>query len=144
MDFLRSTPVPAARLRLSEASWFSAFRERAPNTAAVRRLLAGEGMEMEVGFAHGDLGPGNMLEDGGGRFFLFDWENASAQAPVLADPAGFWLACRQREALRVPRRVAAQLRSRFATAPEETLLCALAFLCAHGNLAAIRVLECWE
>ena len=113
-------------------------------SSASRHLPDMANVEIDVGFAHGDIGPGNMLDAGRGGVFMFDWENASDQSPVLTDPVGLWLACRQRAALKRPRRVYVALRSRFAGASETALLAALAFLCGHGNLAAMRMLEQWQ
>ena len=94
--------------------------------------------------AHGDLGPGNMLADAGGGLFLFDWENAAEDAPALADEVGFWLALRQRFALRAPRAQAEALRRDFRARPEAEILAALDFLSARDNLAAARVREAWK
>jgi len=85
-----------------------------------------------------------MLADGQGGVFLFDWENASLQAPVQVDPVGLWLACRQRQILRSPQAMARALSRHFGDPPGNAILFALAFLCAHGNLAAAKILECWE
>jgi hypothetical protein len=95
-------------------------------------------------FAHGDLGPGNMLVDDGGGLFLFDWENASADAPARVDEIGFWLSLRQGRALRAPRGQVEALRRDFRGLPEAELLAALDFLRARDNLAATRLLETWE
>ena len=140
---LRARTVPAARLRIRDCDWFTAFCHRVPALATSPQWVGRAAAEIEVGFAHGDLGPGNMRDDGSGGVFLFDWENASVQAPILTDAVGFWLACRQRSALRHPVRVVAALRGHFSDSPDQDLLSALAFLCAHGNLAAIQMLECW-
>ena len=94
--------------------------------------------------AHGDLGPGNMLADAGGRLFLFDWENAAEAAPAGVDEIGFWLALRQRSALRVPGAQAAALRRDFRNRPEPEILATLDFLRARDNLAAARVREAWK
>ncbi len=94
-------------------------------------------------FAHGDLGPGNMLRDDGGGLFLFDWENAAADAPAAVDEVGFWLSLRQSAVLRDPRGQAAALRREFPGVPEAQLLGALEFLRARDNLAAARLREAW-
>jgi aminoglycoside phosphotransferase (APT) family kinase protein len=95
-------------------------------------------------FAHGDLGPGNMLVDDDGGLFLFDWENASAAAPARVDEIGFWLSLRQGRALRAPRGQVEALRRDFRDVPETELRAALDFLRARDNLAATRLLEVWE
>jgi len=141
---LKGLPVPVSSMRLKECDWFSAFCDQAPAGIASRRLLESMDDPVEVGFAHGDLGPGNMLKDDANRTWLFDWENASVQAPILTDPAGLWLAMRQREVLRGPANMRSAFRAQWGSVPEPTLLAALAFLCAHGNLAATRLLEGWE
>jgi len=141
---LKQTPTPASSMCLKTCDWFSAFRDLASAGGASRRLLETADEQIEVGFAHGDLGPGNMLREAGGGIFLFDWENASMQAPVWTDALGLWLACRQRRVLRSPSAMAKALRMRWASVPESELALALAFLCAHGNLAALRILEAWE
>lgn len=136
--------MPVSRLRMGAADWFQGFRGRDWTGVGPGRLLAMEDREIDVGFAHGDLGPGNMLDNGMGGVFLFDWENASLQAPVLVDSVGFWLACRQRKTLGAPGRLAAEMSAHFSGSSEMDLLAVLGFLCAHENLAAIRVLEAWE
>jgi hypothetical protein len=95
------------------------------------------------GIAHGDLGPGNMLVDDDGGLFLFDWENASATAPLRVDEVGFWLALNQRKALRHPRHLVAEMRRHFPSVPEVELRAALEFLRARDNLASANVLEAW-
>lgn len=141
IGYLRRTPVPAASMRLCACDWWPAFREHAPGGAAVSRLLAAAEHPIHVGGAHGDLGPGNMLEDGNGGILLFDWENASMQAPVLTDAVGLWLALRQRRVLRNPVAMRLRFRAEWTSSEEPAALAALAFLCAHGNLAAARMLE---
>ena len=142
-NHLLHRPVAQPRISLATVPWFELFWGKAPDGAAAQRFLAMRDAEIEIAFAHGDLGPGNMLDDGSAGVFLFDWENASPQAPILTDELGFWLACRQRAALRKPRVLAAQARTRFAGSPEIDLLAALGFLCAHDNLAATCLLEAW-
>lgn len=141
---LRQLPVPASRLHLCDCEWLPAFRSQAVPGAGVCEWLTREETELDVGMAHGDLGPGNMLEDGAGGLFLFDWENASMQAPVWTDAVGLWMALHQREILSNPQRMATSLQSVWKTVPADALGLAVAFLCAHGNLAAARLLEGWE
>ncbi len=131
-------------MRAGDCDWMPAFRNQAPSCIQTRHVLDTEDVRIEVGFAHGDLGSGNMLKEGRGGIFLFDWENASMQAPVWTDTVGLWLACRQRQVLRSPSAMAIALREEWASVPEQELVFALAFLCAHGNLAATRILEGWE
>lgn len=144
IDHLHTLPTPAAKMRLGETSWFPAFRDMTLAGAASCRLLDLAATEINVAFVHGDLGPGNMQDDGRGGVFLFDWENASMQAPVWTDSVGLWLACRQRQVLRAPRRMGPALRKQLGDPPENDVGVALAFLCAQGNLAAARMLECGE
>lgn len=96
------------------------------------------------GMAHGDLGPGNMLEDDGGGLFLFDWENASAEAPDRVDEIAFWMSLRQGVILRHAHEQAETLRRAFEPVPEADLRAALEFLRARDNLAAARLLEAWR
>ncbi len=96
------------------------------------------------GMAHGDLGPGNMLEDDGGGLFLFDWENASAEAPDRVDEIAFWMSLRQGVILRQAREQVEALRRAFEPGPDAVLRAALEFLHARDNLAAARLLEAWE
>jgi len=131
-------------LCLNDCDWFPAFRDHAPASAAVHRLLKTADEPIEVGYAHGDLGPGNMLEIDATGPLLFDWENASSQAPVMTDSAGLWLALHQREVLRSPAGMQSEFRAQWASVSESVLLAALAFLCAHDNLAAARLLEEWK
>jgi len=118
--------------------------EAASGAARVRERLAalsGPGPEVWV---HGDLGPGNMMQDDEGGLFVFDWENAAVDAPARVDEVGFWLARRQRRALRDPRRTAAALRRTFRDVSTEELVSALEWLRARDNLAAANVLEAWS
>jgi len=141
---LRQLPVPAPRLHLCDCEWLPAFRKQAPPCVAACEWLKNEETELDVGLAHGDLGPGNMLTDGKDGLFLFDWENASMQAPVWTDAVGLWIALHQRAILSDPRQMVTSLRSHWMAVPEDALSFALAFLCAHGNLAATRLLEGWK
>jgi hypothetical protein len=141
---LRQLPVPAARLHLCDCEWLPAFSRQALHSEEGDGWQAREETELDVGMAHGDLGPGNMLEDGAGGLFLFDWENASMQAPVWTDAVGLWIALHQCEILSDPRRMAKSLHSCWNAVPADDLALALAFLCAHGNLAATRLLEGWK
>ncbi len=136
--------MPAPRLHLCDCEWLPAFRKQAPPGTAACEWLENEKTELDVGLAHGDLGPGNMLTDGKDGLFLFDWENASMQAPVWTDAVGLWIALHQRAILSDPRQMVTSLRSHWMAVPEDALSFALAFLCAHGNLAATRLLEGWE
>lgn len=93
---------------------------------------------------HGDLGPGNMLEDDNGGLFLLDWENASADAPAWVDEVGFWLSLRQGRILCHAREQAGELRRAFESTPEAGLRLALEFLRERDNLAAAKILEAWR
>jgi len=144
IEHLRRISVPVSQMRPGDCDWMPAFRDQAPSCVQTRHVLDAADTRIEVGFAHGDLGPGNMLKEGKGGIFLFDWENASMQAPIRTDAVGLWLACRQRHVLRSPSDMARALRAQWASVPEQEILFALAFLCAHGNLAATQILEGWK
>jgi hypothetical protein len=47
------------------------------------------GQTWPVAFRHGDLSPGNMLMDRGGRLFVVDWEEFG-RAPIAADLASLY------------------------------------------------------
>ncbi|NLB66327.1 MAG: hypothetical protein GX803_07660 [Lentisphaerae bacterium] len=94
-------------------------------------------------FAHGDLGPGNMLLDAQGKLFLFDWENASADAPQGTDAAGLWLSQRQREVLRQPEQAVRELHEYMQGWGDVDCSAVLDFLVARENLAAQRLREVW-
>lgn len=129
---LPSIPVPKARLRLAETAWF-------PHQEATG--LGDE--EFEAVFAHGDLGPGNLDRAPDGRVLLYDWENASLEAPRATDRVGFWLALRQRGVLRAPLAERDRLKQDHGDLGDRDLRLALCFLAAHDNLAARRLLEAW-
>lgn len=143
IEKLRQQPVPQKVLRLADCTWMLSFKENAPDCPARTRLLSREGDPLEVVFAHGDLGPGNLMMGANGKPLLFDWENASDQAPVPTDAVGFWIACRQQQILENPRELCVALRQD-QRENETALLAALGFLCAHDNLAATRLLEEWK
>jgi len=141
---LKQIPVPVSSLCPKDCHWFPAFCDQVPAGAVSRRLLAAQDKPIEVGFAHGDLGPGNMLKTESEGVLLFDWENASTQAPVWTDTVGLWLALRQRRVLRNPVALRDAFQGQWNSVPDSALLAALAFLCAHGTVAAARLLEGWE
>jgi len=137
-DHLRACPVPKPVLALADAVW----GPRCPDAA--RRQLAAAGMTTYAAvLAHGDLGPGNMTCAPDGRVLVFDWENASSEAPRATDAIGCWIALRQRASLASPRAMVRRLKRTQADWTETEALWALAFLAAHDNLAAQRLLEQW-
>lgn len=125
-EHLQSLDVPKRRVMLGDEQW--------------GRSAAGLPEAFDAGFAHGDLGPGNMTMTPDGRVLLYDWENASCEAPKETDRIGFWLALHQRSVLCEPQETFANLLRVYADVPEENIRLALAFLAAHDNLAARKLL----
>lgn len=124
---LQSLDVPKRRVMLCEVAW--------------GREVSGLPEAFDACFAHGDLGPGNMALMPDGRVLLYDWENASCEAPMETERVGFWLACNQRAVLREPQERYVDMVQEFSDVPEADIRFALAFLAAHDNLAASRMLR---
>jgi len=97
-----------------------------------------------TGWAHGDLGPGNMLLTDDKSGFVYDWESARSDAPALVDRVAFWLSCRQKAALKHPKAALRALQIAFPTAQGPQILRALDFLRSHQNVAADNVISVWE
>ena len=131
----RSMPV-------GSTDWFNDFVENAPSGAWAMELKQASEQKIPVAWAHGDLGPGNMVRRDDGQLFVYDWEGASAQAPLHTDAIACWLAVRQRAALRNPRSVRAKLLSSWPNLTQDELGWILAFLVARENVAAAEILKC--
>jgi len=129
----------AAPLRLKDAAWYA----RCGDERIRKHLVAGEDAQYETAFAHGDLGPGNMGRMHDGRVLLFDWENASAEAPRYTDAVGYWIACHQRVILGAPAAALDKLKREGLVPSDRDLVLALCFLAGHENLAARHLLEVW-
>ena len=129
--YLQSLDVPMREVSLMDATWYPSVREHAREMPAT----------YEAVWAHGDLGPGNMAMLSDGRVFLFDWENASCEAPKETDRVGFWLALHQDEVLGDPRQGLSDLMDAHGDIPEDAVKQALCYLAAHDNLAAVKI---WE
>ena len=131
---LDSLDVPTPQVCLAEAAWYQSMPSHIWNMPENYAAVWG----------HGDLGPGNMAMLADGRVFLFDWENASCEAPKETDRVGFWLALHQREVLRDPQQGLSDLMDAHGDMPEDAIKPVLCYLAAHENLAAMKMLESGE
>ncbi len=139
--FLFQATEQERRLPVGATDWFDSFVERAPTSAWAEKLKQSSPQEIPVAWAHGDLGPGNMVRYDEGQLFVYDWEGASAQAPLQTDEVACWLALRQRAILRNPQSVRVQLLSNWPNLSQDQLGWILAFLVARENMAAAEILK---
>ena len=70
------SPDGITQLPIAACGWYSEYEGNPMGTGRVRDLLGSTG-DIEVAWAHGDLGPGNLLVFGN-ETCLIDWENAMA------------------------------------------------------------------
>lgn len=123
--------VPTPQVSLADASWYQSMPQHTWNMPEL----------YEAVWAHGDLGPGNMAMFPDGGVLLFDWENASCEAPKETDRVGFWLAMHQNEVLRDPVKGFGNLIHDHHGVAENDIKLALLYLAAHENLSAMKI---WE
>jgi hypothetical protein len=126
----------------ADCPWYRGYQVDPGGSGRVREVL-GAAPSFRTGWAHGDLGPGNMLVTGKDTW-LIDWENASFCAPHLTDRVCYWLSLRQRRILRNPARYAGELARAFSERAETDVVAALAFLDRRHNRSAGAILEHWE
>lgn len=142
----RGTPRVVPFDDVARLPWWQAFCAgsvgQSPFADVVRQRATGG---MRVATVHGDLAPGNVRRLPSGRVCVFDWESYDPSGPAETDRVHYWVGSRQARVLRNPRRSRISLlgcAAQQGISVSDTLF-ALAFLVAHGNMAATALAEAW-
>lgn len=133
---------------IPELSWWSEFQEMGPEVMPLlEKVRSWPEQVAQVCRAHGDFSRGNLCRDGD-TVWLYDWEHAAPDAPVMTDEVTFFLERRPRRLLSRPDQVATSLGRRFLTGadPEarKNLAMALAFLCSRDNAGGTIMAARWR
>lgn len=117
---------------IEELTWWSQFLAKADEVKSLGEAIERNSEAMaHVCWAHGDFTSRNIcfVDD---QVWVFDWENSSADAPVLTDEMRFFLGMQGRRTASKPADVAAALGRRFVAGKDrlakQNLALALAFL----------------
>lgn len=130
-------------------SWWSGLQaELTERYAAFATALQRYGERgLNVGWAHGDLGPGNIASSGG-ELWIYDWEQSQPDAPNLTDAIGFFLGCRTRRVLAAPGQVLEEFSKRFldgrSEADQADAIFSLAYRLAYGGDDIRHLLQHWQ
>lgn len=111
----------------------------------LKRLVTSEEF-LPVCRIHGDLGPANMIR-ANGQLWLFDWEESTANGPILSDKIGYDLAIHIRVLKKHPKQALMQFFERyFHGANPETrrdIMAALAFRYTIAPSITLPYIQLW-
>ncbi len=130
-------------------SWWSGLQaELTEKHDAFSNALQRYGRQgLNVGWAHGDLGPGNMMISGD-ELWIYDWEQSQPDAPHSTDTIGFFLGCRTRRIFAAPRHVLSEFSRRFLSGRSEEergdVVFSLAYRLAYGGDDIRYLLQHWQ
>jgi len=132
---------------LNRLDWWKAVRGLdGLSDAFVQDLEASARDGLSVCRVHGDMGPGNLINNRG-RLWLFDWEQSSHHGPVATDHVGFFLGLNQSMISNDPtaglRNWASQYLSAGSPYHREDALAALAYLHLMKMPTATALIRHW-
>jgi hypothetical protein len=130
-------------------SWWSAYAQslRPEHQSFQEDLLQLMPLGSELGRAHGDLGPANIVSDGS-HTWIYDWESCHAAAPALADSMGFFMSFSLSKTQRNPLASLRQISERFlkdrSNERRLAVMLAVAFRHACGIPDAASIMRVWN
>jgi len=134
---------------IDSLSWWARYQRRltaedAPFDAELRRWIAGG---VRVRRQHGDFGRHNVVMVDG-HPWVFDWEEASDDAPAITDEVSIWTTAQIRDVTTRPGYFARRFAERFlrGATPERRcdIMTAVAFRYSRGMFTAAAIIRNWS
>lgn len=138
------------RKTLNEMSWVHNFQKEISSKDSKRffeKIKIKNNELLEVCFAHGDMQNSNICYFND-EVWLFDWESACSDAPVMTDEISFYLGTVQRKVVESPSIVFTELKRMFLAGKDEKTVInvglAIAYLCTMGRQDAKTMISNWD